>query len=87
MPKVSITGWRGGLLKTSLIQVLREHLQLGVREAEECAERVLDGRVMPFSVENLDGAQALAKALEEVGAIAEVEAGETESAVSPRREA
>ena len=87
MPKLNITGWRKGLLKISMSHVLREHLSLGLREAKECVDDVLDGKVVSFSLDDLAKAEALAKALEEIGAIVEVESGQSALRVSSNGEA
>ena len=87
MPKLRIIGWREGLLKISMTRVLREQLLLGLREAKECVDNVLDGRVVSFSLDDLAEAEALAKALEEVGAIVEVESDQDALRVSSNGEA
>jgi ribosomal protein L7/L12 len=87
MPKLNIIGWRKGLLKISMSHVLREHLPLGLREAKECVDDVLDGKSVSFSFDDLAKAEALAKALEEVGAIVEAESGQDALRVSSKGEA
>ncbi|MGI8566868.1 MAG: ribosomal protein L7/L12 [Pyrinomonadaceae bacterium] len=74
MLKLNIIGWRKGLLKISMTHVLREHLPLGMREAKDCVDNILDGQVVSFSLNDFAKAEALAKALEDVGAIVEIEA-------------
>jgi len=73
MPKLKIIGWRTGLLKVSMNHVLREHLPLGLSEAKACVDDVLDGQVVSFNLDDLAEAEALGRALEEVGAIVEYE--------------
>jgi ribosomal protein L7/L12 len=75
MPKLNILGWRRGLLKISMTHVLREHLPLGLRDAKDCVDNVLDGKVVSFSLDDLAKGGDLAKALEDVGAIVEIESG------------
>ena len=87
MPKLNIIGWRKGLLKISMTHVLREHLPLGLREAKDCVDNVLDGQVVSFSLDDLAQAEALAKSLEAVGAIVEIEAGQDALRVSSSGEA
>ncbi len=73
MPELKVIGWRPGLLKISMTSVLREHLPLSVKEAKGCVDSVLDGQVVSFKLDNVDKAEALAKALKKVGAIVEIE--------------
>jgi ribosomal protein L7/L12 len=73
MPKVNIVGWREGLLKISMTQVLHERLPLGVRDAKGCVDDVLDGKDVSFDVGDRAEAEALSNALTEIGAIVEVE--------------
>ncbi len=87
MPKLNIIGWRKGLLKISMTHVLREHLPLGLREAKDCVDNVLDGQVVSFSLDDLAQAEALAKSLEAVGAVVEIESGQDALRVSSSGEA
>lgn len=73
MLKVNIVGWREGLMKISMTHVLREHLSLGLKDAKACVDDVLVGKFVSLSLENSVRADLLATALEEVGAIVEVE--------------
>jgi ribosomal protein L7/L12 len=73
MLKVNIVGWREGVMKISMTHVLQEHLSLGLKDAKACVDDVLAGKVVSFTLENSVRADLLVKALEEVGAIVEVE--------------
>jgi ribosomal protein L7/L12 len=72
MLKLNIVGWRG-LLKISMNHVLQEHLSLGLKDAKDCVDDVLAGKVVSFSLENSARADLLVKALEDVGAVVEIE--------------
>ena len=87
MPKLNIIGWRKGLLKISMSHILREYLPLGLREAKDCVDDVLDGKVISFRLDDLAKVEALAKALEEMGAIVEVESDRHALRVSSNGEA
>jgi len=73
MLKLNIVGWREGLLKISMNHVLQEHLSLGLKDSKDCVDDVLAGNVVSFTLENSAKADVLVKALEDVGAILEIE--------------
>ena len=73
MLKLNIVGWQGGLLKISMNHVLQEHLSLGLKDAKDCVDDVLAGKVVSFKLEPPARANTLVKALEDVGAIVEIE--------------
>ena len=91
MLKLNIVGWREGLLKISMSHVLREHLFLDMKDAKDCVDDVLAGKVVSFTLEDSVKAKLLAKALADVGAIVEIEsdqdalrvAGEQRSITKP----
>lgn len=71
MVRLSIVGWREGLLKVSMTKLLQEHLGIGLREAKQATDAVLEGRIICYELEESQ-AEALAKALDNVGAIIEI---------------
>jgi ribosomal protein L7/L12 len=72
MPRLNITGWRVGLKKISMTHALQEHLGLGLKDAKGAVDKVANGEAVSFVLEEPDKAEALAKALEAVGAIVEL---------------
>ena len=74
MPKLKITGWRYGLQKITMTKTLQAKLSLGLREAKQCTDNVLDGKIVSFEIDDLAAAKELADALENIGVIVEVEA-------------
>ena len=73
MRNLKIIGWRTGMLKISMSHVLQEHLSLGLKDAKDCVDNVLAGKVVSFTLEDLARADPLVQALEDVGAIVEIE--------------
>jgi ribosomal protein L7/L12 len=73
MPKVRIVGWRAGLQKIPMNSVLREHLPLGLKDAKRYVDDTLNGKTSTFTFADAESADALAKALDELGAMVEVE--------------
>ena len=73
MRNLKIVGWREGMLKISMNHVLQEHFSLGLKDAKGCVDDVLAGKVVSFRLENSARTDLLVKALEDVGAIVEVE--------------
>jgi ribosomal protein L7/L12 len=72
MRTLQITGWREGLLKISMNDVLREHLSLSLTEAKSAVDSVVGGKPVSFTLEDSIDAAALRAALERVGAIVEI---------------
>jgi ribosomal protein L7/L12 len=79
MLKLNIVGWREGLQKISMNHVLQEHLSLGLKDAKDCVDNVLAGKDVSFTLENSTRANLLVKALEDVGAIVEIESDQDAS--------
>jgi ribosomal protein L7/L12 len=75
MLKLNIVGWREGLLKISMTHVLQGYLSLSLKDAKDCVDDVLVGKVVSFTLENSARADLLVKALTDVGAIVEIESG------------
>jgi ribosomal protein L7/L12 len=73
MQKLNIVGWREGLLKISMSHVLQEHLSLGLKDAKQCVDDVLAGKVVSFTLEDSASSEPWAEALAGVGAIVEIE--------------
>ena len=72
MIQVRITGWRYGLQKVSMTTTIREALGLGLAEAKQVTDRVLDGKTAVLIAPDRETAVALADALWALGADAEV---------------
>ncbi|MCA1592271.1 MAG: ribosomal protein L7/L12 [Acidobacteria bacterium] len=87
MPKLNIIGWRVGLQKISMNHILRERLQLGLKDAKGYVDDVLAGKLVSFALEDSATAETLAKALEDVGAIVEIEADQNSLRVATNGEA
>ena len=87
MLKLNIVGWREGLLKISMSHVLQEHLSLGLKDAKDCVDDVLAGKVVSFTLENSVRADLLVKALEDVGTIVELESDQDALRVGANGEA
>ena len=77
MPKLNIVGWRPGLQKISMNDVLRVHFPLGLKDAKGCVDAVLAGQSVSFTFDDSSKAMALAQALADVGAVVEIENTET----------
>ncbi len=73
MPKLNITGWRPGVLTISTVKILRTHLALGLKEAKNCVDDMVSGKVVSFPLGSSAEAEALKVALEEVGVIVQIE--------------
>jgi ribosomal protein L7/L12 len=63
MLKLNIVGWRDGLLKISMNHVLQEHLSLGLKDAKDCVDNGLAGKVVSFTLENSARAERLVKSI------------------------
>lgn len=73
MPQVNITGWRTGLQKVSMVQVLHSHLGTGLKVSKDYVDDVLAGNKVSITLDDHAKAEKLIEALEEVGAVAEME--------------
>ncbi len=73
MPKLKIIGWRYGLQKITMTKTLQARLSLGLREAKQCTDDVLDGKTVSFEIDNLATAKELADALDKISAVVEIE--------------
>ena len=74
MPKLKIVGAKYGLQKIEMTKIIRANQSLGLAEAKRCTDDVLEGKVVSFEFDNLEAAKELADALENIGAVVEVEA-------------
>jgi len=71
MPEVVIVGCQG-LQKVAMTKLLRAGLSLSLPDAKNCTDDVLDGKAVAFNVEDIEAAEALAGALENLGAVVEI---------------
>ncbi|HBB94899.1 MAG TPA: hypothetical protein DC054_05870 [Blastocatellia bacterium] len=74
MPKLNIIGWREGLLKISLTDLLQEHLSLTLTDAKATVDAVVAGQTVSFILDTEIDATLLRDQLEHIGAIVELEA-------------
>ena len=72
MAKVIITGWREGLLKISMTQIIQAHTSLGLRSAKSVTDRVMDRDAVELVVDSIQEAEILVDRLQAVGAEARV---------------
>ena len=68
MPTVRFTGWRPGLNKVKLNHALREHSGLGLADAKDVVDDVVDGRFPSVSVPTLHAAGVLVEEAYALGA-------------------
>ena len=73
MPKLKIIGWKTGLRKITMTQILRAEIFPSLAEAKMCVGDVLAGKKFEFDIEDKEKLRRIAKELEEIGAIIEVE--------------
>ena len=73
MPKLTIVGWREGLLKISMTHLLQEHLSLTLTDAKATVDAVAAGQTVSFTLDNEVNATTLRDELERIGAIVELE--------------
>ena len=73
MPKLKIVGWKIGLKKISMTQILRIEISPTLAEAKMCTDEVLAGKKFEFNIEDEEKVRRAAKDLEETGAIIEIE--------------
>jgi hypothetical protein len=74
MPKLNIIGWREGLLKISMTDLLQEHLSLTLTDAKATVDAVVAGQTASFILDTEIDATLLRDQLEHIGAIVELEA-------------
>jgi hypothetical protein len=73
MPKLEIVGWRIGLKKISMTQILPIEIFPSLVEAKACTDNVLAGKEFEFNIEDEEKVRRVAKDLEDIGAVVEVE--------------
>lgn len=73
MGKLTIVGWREGLLKISMVHVLQDHLSLSLTDAKATVDAIAAGETVSFTLNHSIDASALRDELERVGAIVELE--------------
>jgi hypothetical protein len=61
---VDVVGWRVGADKVAAVQALREHSSLGLADAKDAVDSVLDGRPVRIKTNDANGALDLAAVLE-----------------------
>ncbi len=57
-----------------MTKIIREKRSIGLSEAKRCTDDVLDGKIVLFEFEDFEPAKELADALENIGAVVELEA-------------
>jgi len=73
MPRINIVGWRKGIHTISIVKLLRDQFSIGLKEAKGYVDDVLVGKVIPFTMESATEPESLRLALDELGAIVEIE--------------
>ena len=73
MPKLKIVSWKTELKKISMTQILRIEIFPNLIEAKNCTDNVLAGKKVEFNTKDEEKVKRLAKDLEEIGAIVQVE--------------
>lgn len=68
MTELRITGWRTGLKKISMTDLLHTKAGLTIAAAKDATDRVLEGQLVNVSCDSPDEAASLASALIELGA-------------------
>jgi ribosomal protein L7/L12 len=82
MPKLTIVGWREGLLKISMVHILQDHLSLSLTDAKATVDAIAAGQTVSFILNHQVDAAALRDELERVGAIVELETGDEPLGIS-----
>jgi ribosomal protein L7/L12 len=86
MSKLNIVGWREGLLKISMVDVLRNHLSLSLTDAKATVDAIVAGKTASFPLNPSVDAAALRDELERVGAIVELQTDDEPLRVSAQGE-
>lgn len=73
MSVLKITGWRKGLKKIAMTNLLKDGLGISLAEAKGMTGDVLDGKVIFITVDDGPAAKNLASELSEIGAIVKIE--------------
>jgi hypothetical protein len=74
MPYVLLKGWRPGLRKVSLTNLLRARASLDLETAKTFTDRCLAGEAVRIAMPSLGAAEKLAREMSDLGANADVEA-------------
>jgi ribosomal protein L7/L12 len=70
MKVVTITGWRPGLEKVRLTNVIKIHTDVSLADAKQCTDNILAGLRVEFKPMESEGAEALWQEVDRLGAIA-----------------
>ena len=81
MYSVVLLGWRPGLHKIALDELLRQEAGLSLRQALDCVNRCLAGETVRIPMPTREAAAAVAQQAEQLGAIAAVEPATIEQQV------
>lgn len=65
---VMFVGWRAGLKKVSLTELLQHRTHLSLKEAKDSVDKLLDGQQISISCSSLTEADELVKAATALGA-------------------
>lgn len=69
MSRIIMTSWVEGLQKVSLTKLQMEILGIGLKEAKENVDLLLDGQQITLEVSNIDVANLFQKNAQELGAV------------------
>ena len=70
---VRFLGWRTGLQTIPLILLIRDIAKLGLRDAKEFVESILEGKTMCLSFNDILVAENLRQMADDLGAVATLE--------------
>jgi len=68
MASIVLTGWRPGLRKVSLANLLKDKCDLSLSQAKACVDRLVDGECVQISVSSPEIAQAIMADIKHLGA-------------------
>jgi len=69
MTRVSLIGWRYGLKSVPTIRLIREFTQLGLHDAKDVVDRLLEGKINILEFETDEEAQVFLNRAEALGVI------------------
>jgi hypothetical protein len=77
MSRVLLTGWKAGLNKVELTTVLRRHAAVGLAQAKQWVDQLLDGQAVAIACRDDEAALQLLESARSLGALGTVETGIT----------
>jgi hypothetical protein len=74
MPTLILTGWKPGLRKVSLTELLQRRVNVSLVQAKGCVDRLLDGKSIAIDFSHGHNADHFAREATMLGVICEVHA-------------